>query len=120
MLSPMQYARQGFAAVGTGSQVLVWGELSGHSGAWVTPPHGEAFNPETNSWTALLPWPLHGRMVAVAFWNGRRLIVSAVRSLANAERPSSMAQHSHPASVTSLPCRYPTSAAAGLPGCSRR
>lgn len=75
MLPPMQFRRQGFAAVWTGHQVLVWGGLSGHAGSWVIPPHGEAFNPATSRWAALPAAPLHGRMVAVAVWTGRRMIV---------------------------------------------
>jgi hypothetical protein len=75
MLPPMAFRRVGFAAVWTGRQVLVWGGLSGHAGAWVIPAHGEAFNPAAGRWAALPAAPLHGRMVAVAVWTGRRMIV---------------------------------------------
>lgn len=75
LLPVMQYRRAGFAAVWTGRDVLVWGGLSGHPGAWVVPPHGEAYNPAANRWSALPKSPLQGREVAVAVWTDRRLII---------------------------------------------
>jgi hypothetical protein len=74
-LPAMQFRRGGFAAVWTGHRVLVWGGLSGQIGAQVIPPHGEAYSPAANRWTALPPAPLHGRMVAAAAWTGRTMIV---------------------------------------------
>jgi uncharacterized membrane protein len=68
----MPFARDGFAAVWTGRQALVWGGLTG---AGVPPPHGEAFNPATNRWTALPASPLRGRADPTAVWTGRQMIV---------------------------------------------
>ncbi len=75
LLPVMQFRREGFAAVWTGRRILVWGGLAGHPGAWVIPPHGEAYNPSSNRWTALPASPLHGREVAAAVWTGRRMII---------------------------------------------
>jgi hypothetical protein len=74
-LPPMAYPRTRFAAVWTGHQLLVWGGLTGPSQAPVLPPHGEAYNPATNQWTALPQAPLHGRSVATAVWTGHSMIV---------------------------------------------
>src|SRR5262249_60142327 len=59
-LPAMQYGRDGFAAVWTGRNVLVWGGVTGRGGT-ALPPHGEAFNPATGTWTALPASPLAGR-----------------------------------------------------------
>jgi Kelch motif protein len=74
-LPPMAYPRTGFAAVWTGRQLLVWGGLTGPYKAQVIPPHGEAYNPAGNRWTALPKAPLHGRAMATAVWTGRSMIV---------------------------------------------
>lgn len=58
-LPRMAYPRTGFAAVWTGHQLLVWGGLTGPYRAPVLPPHGEAYSPATNQWTALPVSPLH-------------------------------------------------------------
>ncbi len=68
-----------------GPGVLVWGELSGHPGAWVISPHGEAYNPAANRWMALPASPLQGREVAAAVWTGKRLIIWGGTSRAAAE-----------------------------------
>ena len=60
-LPAMEFARRGFAAVWTGCQVLVWGGLTGSNSRPGIPPHGEAYNPVTNKWTALPASPLRGR-----------------------------------------------------------
>jgi Kelch motif len=75
LLPVMQFRREGFAAVWTGRHILVWGGLSGHPGAWVIPPHGEAYDPAANRWTALPASPLQGRMGAAAAWTGKRMII---------------------------------------------
>jgi len=41
----------------------------------VLPPHGEAYNPAANQWTALPASPLRGRNVAAAAWTGHSMIV---------------------------------------------
>jgi len=74
-LPPMAYPRTGFAAVWTGRQLLVWGGLTGPYTAQTLPPHGEAYNPAANRWTALPASPLHGRVAATAVWTGRSMIV---------------------------------------------
>ena len=74
-LPPMAYPRTGFAAVWTGRQLLVWGGLTGPYTAPVLPPHGEAYDPATNQWTALPASPLHGRVVGTAVWTGHSMIV---------------------------------------------
>ena len=68
----MPSPRSGFVAVWAGHQLLVWGGLTA---ANIPPPHGEAFNPATNRWTALPPAPLRGRASPTAAWTGRHLIV---------------------------------------------
>ena len=75
VLPAMHYARSGFVAVWTGHQVLVWGGLTGPAPARVPPPHGEAYDPATNRWTALPHSPLHGRASPAAVWTGTEMIV---------------------------------------------
>lgn len=71
-LASMAYPRDAFAAVWTGHQVLVWGGFTtGH----VIPPHGEAYAPAANRWSALPKAPLRGRGYPTAVWTGRRMIV---------------------------------------------
>ena len=76
VLPAMQYARSGFAAVWTCHQVLVWGGLMGPAPARVPPPHGEAYDPATNRWTALPQSPLPGRASPAMAWTGTEMIVS--------------------------------------------
>ncbi len=71
-LPAMAYPRDGFAAVWTGHQLLVWGGLTANRAA---PPHGEAYTPATGKWTALPASPLHSRTDPVAVWTGRQMIV---------------------------------------------
>ena len=71
----MEFARSGFVAVWTGHQVLVWGGLTGTGSAPVAPPHGEAYDPATNRWTALPQSPLRGRASPTAVWTGTEMIV---------------------------------------------
>ena len=52
--------------------MLVW---SGVTAARVSPPHGEAYNPATNAWTALPASPLRGGASPMAVWTGSQLIV---------------------------------------------
>jgi hypothetical protein len=74
-LAPMRYPRTGQVAVWTGNQVLVWG---GEMGTWqhpVAPPHGEAYDPATDQWTAMTRSPLQARTDALAVWTGSQMIV---------------------------------------------
>jgi N-acetylneuraminic acid mutarotase len=74
VLPAMPYPRSGFAAVWTGHLALVWGGLMGPAPARVPPPHGEAYDPATNRWTALPESPLHGRGSPAAVWTGTEMI----------------------------------------------
>ena len=60
-LPAMEFSRSRFAAVWTGHQVLVWGGMTGPFAAQTIPPHGVAYNPGTNRWSALPQAPLRGR-----------------------------------------------------------
>jgi hypothetical protein len=71
LLPAMPLPRSGFAAVWTGHHVLIGGGLSGRFLTWAPPPHGEAYNPATNRWSALPASPLHGRASPVAVWTGQ-------------------------------------------------
>jgi hypothetical protein len=57
------------------SQLLVWGGVTGSSPASPVPPHGEAYDPATNQWTALPEAPLTGRPAPAAVWTGTQMIV---------------------------------------------
>jgi hypothetical protein len=74
-LPAMPFSRKDFAAVWTGSQVLVWGGLTGDEPTSPVPPHGEAYDPATNQWTALPEAPLTGRAGPTAVWTGSQRIV---------------------------------------------
>jgi N-acetylneuraminic acid mutarotase len=74
-LPAMPFTRADFAAVWTGTQVLVWGGVTGSSPASPVPPHGEAYDPATNQWTALPEAPLAGRAFPTAVWTGSQMIV---------------------------------------------
>ena len=74
-LPRMAYPRTGAAAVWTGSRMLVWGGGTIASGGKVAPPHGEAFDPATDRWSALPMSPLQGRDTPVAVWTGSQMFV---------------------------------------------
>jgi galactose oxidase-like protein len=74
-LPPMESGRSQFAAVWTGHQVLVWGGLTGRYGSQTVPPHGVAYEPVTNRWSALPQAPLRGRSNPLAVWTGDQMIV---------------------------------------------
>jgi hypothetical protein len=71
-MAPMKYPREGFVTGWTGSQLVVWGGI-GDQGA--IPPGGEAYDPTTDTWSALPEAPLRARTQAVAVWTGSELIV---------------------------------------------
>ncbi len=75
LLPAMPLPRSGFAAVWTGHHVLIWGGLSGRFPTWAPPPHGEAYNPATNRWSALPASPLPGRADPLAVWTRHQMIV---------------------------------------------
>jgi Galactose oxidase, central domain len=72
-LPAMPFSRADFAAVWTGSQVLVWGGVTGSSPASPVPPHGEAYDPATNQWTALPQAPLTRSPIGLGYPLMRRL-----------------------------------------------
>jgi hypothetical protein len=74
-LPRMEFGRSQFAAVWTGHQVLVWGGLTGPYGSQAVPPHGVAYDPVTNRWSALPQAPLRGRSNPLAVWTGSQMIV---------------------------------------------
>ncbi len=74
-LPPMEFSRTSFAAVWTGRQVLVWGGVTGSTGSTAVPPHGVAYDPAANRWSALPQAPLRGRAGPVAAWTGSQMIV---------------------------------------------
>jgi hypothetical protein len=63
-LPGMEVNRSAFAAVWTGRQVLVWGGLTGTFQDQKIPPHGVAYDPAANRWSAMptapLARPAHG------------------------------------------------------------
>ena len=71
----MAYTRAGFAAVWTGHQVLIWGSLTGPYTNQKVPPHGVAYNPAADRWSALPISPLRGRDMPAAVWTGRQMVV---------------------------------------------
>jgi len=62
-------------AVWTGRQLLVWGGGRLVAGELVPAPHGDAYSPATNTWTALPMSPLRGRGSPVVAWTGHALLV---------------------------------------------
>jgi hypothetical protein len=61
--------------VWTGRQVLVWGGLTGSFQDQEIPPHGVAYDPAANRWSAMPMAPLRGRNNPTAVWTGRQMIV---------------------------------------------
>jgi len=60
-------ARDSFASVWTGGQMLVWGGPGRNDGA--------AYDPESDSWTVIGLSPLSGRTAAGAAWTGRDMLI---------------------------------------------
>jgi hypothetical protein len=73
----MESGRIGAAAVWTGHRLLLWGGRTNSPGIAraAIPPHGLAYDPLTNSWDALPPAPLAGRVDPTAAWTGRQLLL---------------------------------------------
>lgn len=74
-LPPMAYPRYGASAVWTGRRMFVWGGATIASDGKVAPPHGEAFDPSTNRWSALPASPLRGRLDPIVLWTGKQMFV---------------------------------------------
>ena len=72
----MELARAQFAVAWTGRQLLVWGGLTGDGRTgWKVPPHGVAYDPAANRWSAIPMSPLRGRGSPTAAWTGNQMIV---------------------------------------------
>jgi hypothetical protein len=74
-LPSMGVGRLGHTAVWTGRQLLVWGGWTVRSGKYVAPPHGLAYDPSSNRWSALPTAPLRGRAGHLAAWTGSQMLV---------------------------------------------
>jgi N-acetylneuraminic acid mutarotase len=75
-LPPMESGRFGAAAVWTGTRLLLWGgSQTADAGPPVIPPHGLAYDPKANRWSALPQAPLEGRLDPTALWTGSSMIV---------------------------------------------
>jgi hypothetical protein len=74
-LPPMAFPREGFVAEWTDNEVLVWGGRSRPNQTWLIPPHGEAYDPVKNVWTALPRSPLRGRVAPAAVWTGTSMLI---------------------------------------------
>jgi hypothetical protein len=79
----MEIGRTDHMAVWTGSHLLVWGGATRAKagGRYTTPPHGLAYDPGTDRWSALPKSPLRGREDAFAFWTGAEMIIWGGRSV---------------------------------------
>ncbi len=74
----MEVPRARHVAVWTGRQLLVWGgQTTGLAapGSYATPPHGVAYDPARNRWSALPKSPLSARNDVVAVWTGETMII---------------------------------------------
>jgi hypothetical protein len=49
--------------------------VSGQHQTWLIPPHGEAYDPVKNAWTALPRSPLRGRVAPAAVWTGTSMLI---------------------------------------------
>lgn len=74
-LAAMDSGRARSAVVWTGRKLLLWGGETGSPGAFVTPPHGLAYDPSADRWSPLPQAPLRGRLHPLAAWTGRAMIV---------------------------------------------
>ena len=70
--------REEAVSVWTGTELLVWGGVTGGGGAHrggALHSDGFAYNPTTDAWRAIAPAPVPGRFDAAAVWTGSRLLV---------------------------------------------
>jgi N-acetylneuraminic acid mutarotase len=82
-LPAMATGRTDHVAIWTGSHLLVWGGQTRArvAGQYTTPPHGYAYDPLTNRWSALPKSPLRGRAEAFAVWTGLEMIIWGGRAV---------------------------------------
>jgi N-acetylneuraminic acid mutarotase len=89
-LQPMEISRVHHVAAWTGHQLLVWGGRSvpydQHTDAYTAPHHGLAYDPTTNTWTALPRAPLGARTNAFAAWTGTEMLVWGGQSVTDPHR----------------------------------
>jgi N-acetylneuraminic acid mutarotase len=71
-IAAMEVPRQGEVSVWTGDQLVVWGGI-GERGS--IPPHGESYDPLTDTWTPLPRSPLRARTDAIAVWTGSEMLI---------------------------------------------
>ena len=71
-LAAPAFPRDGAVYAWDGREVLMWGGL-GLDGR--VPPHGEAYDPATDTWSSLPRAPLRGRVDADSVWTGTELII---------------------------------------------
>ena len=69
-LAPMVYPRFGSVVVWTGHELIVWG-----GSLESPPPHGETYDPASNTWTPMPVSPLRARYGAPGVWTGSSLII---------------------------------------------
>jgi N-acetylneuraminic acid mutarotase len=69
-LAPMEYPREGSVVAWTGRQLIVWG-----GSLESPPPHGEIYEPASDTWTPMPASPLRARYGALGVWTGSSLIV---------------------------------------------
>jgi hypothetical protein len=66
----------GASAVWTGKRLLLWGGFRyDPKRGDVTAPHGLAYDPRTDRWSALPQWPFTARGSSTVAWTGRALLV---------------------------------------------
>ncbi len=68
----MEFPRNGFASAWAGDQLVVWG---GTNVDGSIPSHGEAYDPTSDTWSALPKAPIGARTDAIAVWTGTELII---------------------------------------------
>jgi N-acetylneuraminic acid mutarotase len=80
-LASLPSGRFGSAVAWTGSRLLLWGGYEYQNGTPtgrgypIVPPHGLAYDPATDRWSALPQAPLVGRLKPTGVWTGKSLIV---------------------------------------------
>src|SRR5262245_22685583 len=74
-LPSMGVGRIEHTAVWTGSQLLVWGGQTVRAGDRTAAPHGVAYDPATDQWSALPRSPLRGRTGHLAVWTGSQMLI---------------------------------------------
>jgi hypothetical protein len=70
-IAGMEYPRGGDASAWTGHHLVVWG---GTIGDHTIPPHGEAYDPTMDTWSAMPRSPLRARYAPIAVWTGTSVV----------------------------------------------